>query len=272
METQELQVPELLDAGPALEALMQLCHDGAPLTALRTVNRNMCSVAERVGRSRSIPKLPLVLMVTADDFVHQHRPEEPEFVVEFLPCGTSTCTYTVRQGEEEDEQRKVNVPAPLSADLLRKLGRLQHQHGCESHLWAFPKLQRRATLNLHMTPEEYAWSSMQVAMQCDPRASRRLLLLDAEEKVILKHTFLDPDFVLPPPGRGAFRLLDQKGIPADQTHRWLLHQLRDLCGSPNVIVDSCRFVLQPAAPVGLPVGLPAAGWGCSLLDANIFAD
>ncbi|CAE7449866.1 unnamed protein product [Symbiodinium pilosum] len=261
--------PEVVAAGPALEALMQLCHEGTPLTALRTVSRSFCSASERVGRTGNLPKWPLVLMITTDDFVSKHRPVEPEFVIDFERGEAAICSYTVyRDTQEHQEQKeKVEVPCALAADFVRKLGRLHHGHGAESQLWALPKLQRRATLNLNMTPEEYAWSSMQVAMQCDPRASKRLVLLDAREKVILKHTFLDPDFVLPQPGRGVFRKVDKKGIHCDRVHRWLLRQLRDLCGNPNVIVDNCRFTLQPSVPIGLPV---ACGGFASLPD--IFVD
>ncbi|CAE7353096.1 unnamed protein product [Symbiodinium natans] len=242
---------------------MQLCHEGAPMMALRTVSRSFCSALERVGRMGGMPKWPLVVMITADDFVSKHRPVEPEFVIEFERGEMATCSYTV-YGNSLDTRQNAKYIFSLksrggacgargSNATSGKLGRIRHGLGVESRLWALPKLQRRATLNLNMTPEEYAWSSMQVAMQCDPRASKRLVLLDAQEKVVLKHTFLDPDYVLPQPGRGVFRKVDNKGIHCDRVHRSLLRQVRDLCGNPNAIVDSCSFALSPSVPIGLPV-------------------
>ncbi|CAE7680450.1 unnamed protein product [Symbiodinium sp. CCMP2592] len=266
---QSMSESEVVTAGPALEALMQLCHEGASLMALRTASRSFCGAAERVGRTGNLPRWPLVLMITVDEFVSKHRPSEPEFVIEFERGETASCNYTIHRCTQEDQSQKerVQVPHAQVVDFVRKLGRIRHGLGVENRLWALPKLQRRATLNLNMTPEEYAWSSMQVAMQCDPRASKRLVVLDAQKKVMLKHTFLDPDYVLPQPGRGVFRKIDSKGIHCDRVHRCLLRQIRDLCGNPNAIVDSCSFALNPALPIGLPL---ACGGFQSLPD--IFAD
>ncbi|CAE7694237.1 ALKBH8 [Symbiodinium sp. CCMP2456] len=264
MQMQSISESEVMTAGPALEALMQLCHEGASLMALRTASRSFCGAAERVGRTGNLPRWPLVLMITVDEFVSKHRPSEPEFVIEFERGETASCTYTIHRCTQEDQSQKerVQVPHAQVVEFIRKLGRLRHGLGMENRLWALPKLQRRATLNLNMTPEEYAWSSMQVAMQCDPRASKRLVVLDAQKKVMLKHTFLDPDYVLPQPGRGVFRKIDSKGIHCDRVHRCLLRQIRDLCGNPNAIVDSCSFALNPPC-----LGLPLA---CGGFERNIF--
>lgn len=122
---------------------------------------------------------------------------------------------------------------------------MHRTYGEACTLWTLPKLRRRATLRQEMTVQEYQWSSMQVAMQCDPRASREMLLEDARRQVVLRHVFLDQDYVLPNPAikTGAARtrhpVLDTFG---DVSHRWVLRQLRKLRdaqrGSP-AIVDDC---------------------------------
>ena len=76
---------------PLRQALMQLCHEGACLMALRTASRSFCGAAERrgasgpekalalfaflcrVGRTGNLPRWPLVLMITVDEFVSKHR-------------------------------------------------------------------------------------------------------------------------------------------------------------------------------------------------------
>jgi len=226
--------------GPVLEAVLQACHLSS-FAALRGASSHSHCLADRSRRVK-FPKWPLKLTIGCDEFVQRHRNISPEFAVHF---DIQSCRAFA--GEEE-----MSLPQQIVEVLISQLGSMHRAFGDICKLWALPKLRRRATMRYEMTKEEYEWSSMQVAMQCDPRASRQLLLVDADQEVFLRHTFLDHEYLLPGPGMattGAFRKLDGKGLPCDEPHRWVLCRLREVLekqrGRPTPVDDCLNNLWLP---------------------------
>lgn len=227
-------------AGPVLEAVLHACPPSS-FAAVRGASLQTRLEADQLNQMS--PRWPLRLLIRSDHFVRRHEEMPPEFVLHF---NVGSCrAFASSMGSKGNQDEEIHLPRDLAEEFIRKLGSMHRTYGEACTLWTLPKLRRRATLRQEMTVQEYQWSSMQVAMQCDPRASREMLLEDARRQVVLRHVFLDQDYVLPNPAikTGAARtrhpVLDTFG---DVSHRWVLRQLRKLRdaqrGSP-AIVDDC---------------------------------
>ncbi|CAK9049799.1 unnamed protein product [Durusdinium trenchii] len=218
--------------GPMLEAVLSACHSST-FGALRAASTHQRTLADQLERSE-MPKWPLLLLITFDSFVTRHRQDmHPEFVLEF-DCSSSCRAFS---GANAEDGARIEVPQTTAEDFVRRLGSMHRALGRESLLWGLPKLRRRATLHCEMTKE--------VAMQCDPRASRQMVLVDADKQVVFCHTFLDPDYPMPTPGRGAqgaFRKVNEKGVARDLHHCWLLRRLRKLRGHSNIMDERFNFM------------------------------
>lgn len=246
-------------AGPVLEAVLHACPHSS-FAAVRGACLQTRLVADQLNHQRS-PRWPLRLLIRWDNFVRRHEEIPPEFILQFDVgrCRAFASSMGSKGKREKfvEDLEEVHLPRELVEEFIRKLGSMHRTFGETCKLWTFPKLRRRATMREDMTVQEYQWCSMQVAMQCDPRASREMLLQDALGEVVLRHVFLDQDCFLPHPAirTGATRtrhpVLDTFG---DVSHRWFLRQLRKLRdaqrGSPAILDDSynaCSLgIIDPA--------------------------
>lgn len=198
--------------------LARLCPRGAALTALRAVDRELCSAVDAAARDDAPPTWPLTMSIIPDGLVARTFEFPPELTLTLRRPGGVSCAFWSHDGRRW-RRAQVALPATLEGQLretLVGLYRSRYYGRSAQFLCACMKEQVSAFAPIFAAAAE---AHDRIFLYPQPEgAMHRLLVEDSRKRTVLDHLFLDQCGVCEQWGK-------------DGVHQRMLEELREFVQS-----------------------------------------